>query len=356
MNVKFRALFSVLLLAAASALSLPAQETLRIATFNNQYENKVHPWADRADRVYRLIEAENWDIVGMQEPFWNQMADMDAKLTQYGWIGNSTDGKIEDGYWHYNPIFYRKARLEMLDWGRFWFSETPDVPGSKSWDSHTSRFCVWGHFRDRVSGRDFYHFNVHYDHKGETARRESSRLLLARIAAVAAGKPYFVTGDFNTEEGTPAYDMLVGAGTVLTTEQVDRAVAAGAKFIVSPGLNPKVVKYCVEKGIPVCPGTCTPSEMEQAMDLGRDVVKFFPAEPSGGVKFIKAVAAPYTMLKFMPTGGVNATNVRDYLAYDKILCCGGSWMVKGSLIEAGEFDKIVEMTKEAAAIVKEVRG
>ena len=151
-------------------------------------------------------------------------------------------------------------------------------------------------------------------------------------------------------------EMLVGAGTVLTTEQVDRAVAAGAKFIVSPGLNPKVVKYCVEKGIPVCPGTCTPSEMEQAMDLGLDVVKFFPAEPSGGVKFIKAVAAPYTMLKFMPTGGVNATNVRDYLAYDKILCCGGSWMVKGSLIEAGEFDKIVEMTKEAAAIVKEVRG
>ena len=151
-------------------------------------------------------------------------------------------------------------------------------------------------------------------------------------------------------------DMLVGAGTVLTTEQVDRAVAAGAKFIVSPGLNPKVVKYCVEKGIPVCPGTCTPSEMEQAMDLGLDVVKFFPAEPSGGGKFIKAVAAPYTMLKFMPTGGVNATNVRDYLAYDKILCCGGSWMVKGSLIEAGEFDKIVEMTKEAAAIVKEVRG
>jgi 2-dehydro-3-deoxyphosphogluconate aldolase/(4S)-4-hydroxy-2-oxoglutarate aldolase len=151
-------------------------------------------------------------------------------------------------------------------------------------------------------------------------------------------------------------EMLVGAGTVLTTEQVDRAVAAGAKFIVSPGLNPKVVKYCVEKGIPVCPGTCTPSEMEQAMDLGLDVVKFFPAEPSGGVKFIKAVAAPYTMLKFMPTGGVNATNVRDYLAYDKILCCGGSWMVKGSLIEAGEFDKSVEMTKEAAAIVKEVRG
>jgi 2-dehydro-3-deoxyphosphogluconate aldolase/(4S)-4-hydroxy-2-oxoglutarate aldolase len=151
-------------------------------------------------------------------------------------------------------------------------------------------------------------------------------------------------------------EMLVGAGTVLNIEQVDRAVAAGAKFIVSPGLNPKVVSYCMEKGIPVCPGTCTPSEMEQAMDLGLDTVKFFPAEPSGGVKFIKAVAAPYTMLKFMPTGGVNASNVRDYLTYDKILCCGGSWMVKNSLIEAGDFDKIRDLTREAADIVREVRG
>ena len=150
--------------------------------------------------------------------------------------------------------------------------------------------------------------------------------------------------------------MLVGAGTVLTTEQVDRAVAAGAKFIVSPGLNPKVVKYCIEKGVPVTPGTANPSDVEQAIELGLEVVKFFPAEPAGGLKMIKAMAAPYTGLKFMPTGGINATNVKEYLAYDKILACGGSWMVKGSLVEAGEFDKIEAMTKEAVEIVKEVRG
>ena len=151
-------------------------------------------------------------------------------------------------------------------------------------------------------------------------------------------------------------EMLVGAGTVLTTEQVDRAVAAGAKFIVSPGLNPKIVKYCVEKNNPITPGICTPSEAEQAIENGLEVVKFFPAEPAGGLKMIKAMAAPYTGLKFMPTGGINATNVKEYLAYDKILACGGSWMVKGSLVEAGEFDKIEAMTKEAVEIVKEVRG
>ena len=107
--------------------------------------------------------------------------------------------------------------------------------------------------------------------------------------------------------------ILKRAGTILTVEQVQRAVDAGAKFIVSPGLNPVVVQYCIDHSIPVCPGTCTPSEMEQAMSMGLDTVKFFPAEPSGGVKFIKAVAAPYTSLKFMPTGGVNASNVREYL-------------------------------------------
>ncbi len=152
-------------------------------------------------------------------------------------------------------------------------------------------------------------------------------------------------------------DMLVGAGTVLTTEQVDRAVNAGAKFIVSPGLNPVTVKYCQEKGIPVFPGVVTPSEIELALSLGLKVVKFFPAEPSGGLKMIQAMAAAYVGLKFMPTGGISASNVRDYLADEKhILACGGSWMVKGDLIKAGEFDKIREMTKEAAAIVKEIRG
>jgi 2-dehydro-3-deoxyphosphogluconate aldolase/(4S)-4-hydroxy-2-oxoglutarate aldolase len=151
-------------------------------------------------------------------------------------------------------------------------------------------------------------------------------------------------------------DMLVGAGTVLTTDQVDRAVAAGAKFIVSPGINPKVVEYCVSKNIPITPGTCNPSNVETALEFGLDVVKFFPAEPAGGLKYIKAIAAPYVGMKFMPTGGINAENVKEYLKYDRILACGGSWMVKGDLIKAGDFDKIRELTAEAAQIVKEIRG
>ena len=151
-------------------------------------------------------------------------------------------------------------------------------------------------------------------------------------------------------------DMFVGAGTVLTTEQVDRAIGAGAKFIVSPGLNPKVVEYCLKNNYPIAPGIMTPTELEVALGFGLDVVKFFPAENAGGLKMIKAMSAPYTMMKFMPTGGINATNVRDYLACDKILACGGSWMVKGDLINAGRFDEIERLTREASEIVKEIRN
>ena len=150
--------------------------------------------------------------------------------------------------------------------------------------------------------------------------------------------------------------MFVGAGTVLTTEQVDRAVDAGAKFIVSPGFNPKVVEYCIKKGYPITPGIMTPTELEMALDFGLDVVKFFPAENAGGLKMIKAMAAPYTKMKFMPTGGINPQNVREYLLSDKILACGGSWMVKGELINSGNFAEIEKLTKEASQIVKEIRG
>ena len=142
-------------------------------------------------------------------------------------------------------------------------------------------------------------------------------------------------------------DMMVGAGTVLTTEQVDQAVEAGARFIVSPGLNPKVVKYCLDKNIPVTPGTSNASDIEAALELGLDVVKFFPAETAGGVAMIKALAAPYVNVKFMPTGGINAKNITSYLDFPKIIACGGSWMVKSDLIAAGEFDKIEAMTREA---------
>ena len=145
-------------------------------------------------------------------------------------------------------------------------------------------------------------------------------------------------------------ELLVGAGTVLTRDQVDRAVEAGAEFLVSPGLNPDTVKYAMEKGVPFTPGTQTPSEMEQAMALGLDFVKFFPAEPAGGIKMIKAIAAAYTKLSFMPTGGINAENVKDYLAYEKIVCCGGSWMVKKDLISSGNFEEIERLIREAASL------
>lgn len=151
-------------------------------------------------------------------------------------------------------------------------------------------------------------------------------------------------------------EMLVGAGTVLTTDQVDRAVNAGAKFIVSPGFDEEIVDYCLEKGITVLPGCATPSEVAKAVKRELEVVKFFPAEQAGGLPMIKAMAAPYTMVKFMPTGGINPENVKDYLAFNKIFACGGSWMVKNTLVENQEFDKICELSKEAVTIAKSIRG
>ena len=151
-------------------------------------------------------------------------------------------------------------------------------------------------------------------------------------------------------------DMFVGAGTVLTIEQVDRAVAAGAKFIVSPGFDPEIVDYCLEKEIPVFPGCITPSEVAQAVKRGVKVVKFFPAEQFGGVATIKAMAAPYVGLKFMPTGGVSAKNLESYLSCDKIIACGGSWMVKGDLVKAGKFDEIKTLTEEAVKYAASIRN
>ena len=142
-------------------------------------------------------------------------------------------------------------------------------------------------------------------------------------------------------------ETLVGAGTVLTTEQADRATAAGAQFVVSPGFNPTVVAHCIQKGIPIVPGCANPSDIEQALAFGLEVVKFFPAEQAGGLAYIKAIAAPYPNLKFMPTGGINADNIAAYIAFDKVLACGGSWMVGADLINTGNFAKITALSQEA---------
>ena len=149
-------------------------------------------------------------------------------------------------------------------------------------------------------------------------------------------------------------DMVLAAGTVLTTEQVDRAVAAGASVIVSPGFDPEIVDYCISKNIPVMPGIVTPSELAQAVKRGLTRVKFFPATAAGGIKMIKAMCAAYTNVRIMPTGGINTSNLEEFLSCDKIFCCGGSWMVKGDMIKAGEFDKIQKMTEEAVALASRI--
>ena len=146
-------------------------------------------------------------------------------------------------------------------------------------------------------------------------------------------------------------DLLVGAGTVLTTDQVDQAIDAGATFLVSPGFNPKVVAHAIARGIPICPGVCTPSDVEAAIEQGLEVVKFFPAEAFGGLATLKAIAAPYGQMRFIPTGGISPANVGDYLAFGRVVACGGSWMVKPDLYADGDFSKVQQAVAEAVALV-----
>lgn len=147
-------------------------------------------------------------------------------------------------------------------------------------------------------------------------------------------------------------EILVGAGTVLTVEQVEIAIDAGAKFLVTPGFNPKVVDYCINKGLTIIPGCSTPTDMEQAIERGLQVVKFFPAEANGGLDYIKAVAGPYPMLRFIPTGSIGPGNLAEYLSFGKVLACGGSWMVKAELVDGCDFDAIARLSREAAEIAK----
>lgn len=149
-------------------------------------------------------------------------------------------------------------------------------------------------------------------------------------------------------------DILVGAGTVLKVDQVKAAVDVGARFMVSPGFNPKVVGYCVENNIVVTPGICTPSDIEAALDFGLEVLKFFPAEAFGGLKTLKAMSGPYTTVNFVPTGGINPNNLSDYLQFSKVLACGGTWIAKSALISEGKFETIVKNAHDAVEIVNKL--
>ncbi len=145
-------------------------------------------------------------------------------------------------------------------------------------------------------------------------------------------------------------DMLVGAGTVLTTEQAAWAKAAGAQFVVSPGLNPRVVDYCLTHKLPVYPGVCTPTEIEAALAKGLRVLKFFPAEAIGGLRYLKAMSAPYGDVEFIPTGGINAENLVAYLGFEKVIACGGTWMAPTEWIAQGQFDRIRDESRKANEI------
>lgn len=146
-------------------------------------------------------------------------------------------------------------------------------------------------------------------------------------------------------------EVMLGAGTVLTVEQVQRAVSAGASYIVSPGLNPQVVGYCVENNIPILPGCANPSDIECALSFGLETVKFFPAEAAGGINFIKAISAPYGSMKFVPTGGISEKNLLDYISFPKVRAVGGSWMVPGDAVKNKDWDKITSLTKQAVKLL-----
>ncbi len=151
-------------------------------------------------------------------------------------------------------------------------------------------------------------------------------------------------------------EIIVGAGTVLTVDQANKAVSAGARFIVAPGFNQKVVDWCLQNEIPVTPGVMTPTEIDMALDRGLNILKFFPAEAIGGIAMLKAISAPYGGVKFIPTGGINRNNLADYLALPSVHCCGGSWLVRANLISAGKFDEITKLTRDAMSVVHQVRG
>lgn len=147
-------------------------------------------------------------------------------------------------------------------------------------------------------------------------------------------------------------DICVGAGTVLTIDQVNQAIDSGARFIVAPGFNPRVVDYCIDRNIPIFPGVNSPTQVEMGLERDLKVLKFFPAEASGGLNMLKAMTAPYGNLRFMPTGGININNLKDYLAFDRIIACGGTWLATAALVNEGRFDEITRLVEEVVKTVQ----
>lgn len=185
------------------------QSSLRVMSYNIRYNNPddgVNAWPHRKERVASVIRFHRADVAGLQEALEGQIRDLEKRLPGYSWLGVGRQGGEEGG--EYNPIFYRTDRFDVLDHDTFWLSKTPDVPGSKSWDSALPRIVTWARFRDRTTGASFFHFNTHFDHRGEQARKESARILAQNMEEIAGAVPAVVTGDFNVEDDSEVYQIL----------------------------------------------------------------------------------------------------------------------------------------------------
>ena len=214
-NMLSSAVLTASLLAAWScnvAPPVPEPSPLRVMSYNIRYDNPadgVNAWPHRKDSVAEMIDARHRaDLAGLQEALREQIDDLTERLPDYGWTGLGRDDGADAG--EFSPIFYRRDRLELREGGTFWLSETPEVPGSRSWDAAITRIVTWGRFKDLSDGVEFFVFNTHFDHRGQEARVESARILLRRIANVPAEYPVILTGDLNVREDNPAYLILTG--------------------------------------------------------------------------------------------------------------------------------------------------
>ena len=200
-----------------AAISLSAQTYINVGQYNIRYDNKKDAtrgdgWVDRSQHVYDLINYEGWDIFGVQEVLVNQVNDLVQNLDGYQYIGTGRNDGATKG--EFAPIFYRKNRIKCLDNGQFWLSETPEVVGSKGWDANITRICTWGKFEDKTTKWKFWFFNLHMDHRGVEARRESAKLVLAKIKELCGDEPYILTGDFNSDQNSEAYTTLTESGVI----------------------------------------------------------------------------------------------------------------------------------------------
>lgn len=221
----------VLILAVFFAPPLSAQRNakalmLKIASYNIQYNNKkdsVNTWEKRLPGVVAVFDNYKFDIVGAQEPYLSQMNDLMAKLPTYKFIGINIQGGTGVLNRHYTPIIYKAAKFDVLDWGTFWYSQTPNE-ASKGWDAFSLRICTWAKFKEKETGKEFYFFNSHFDHKGVIARKESASLLLAKIREIAGKElPIFVTGDFNTDQHHENYKVLAQSGIITDSYHAAKA-------------------------------------------------------------------------------------------------------------------------------------